>query len=250
MKRVKTKFLGEVEAAKSRYKNHQLQLLVTCPECLKTRWRWYPNVYTGKTLSCKKCFTASQRLPLGKKWRGKLTPIKFVRPGYGGHRAVYLFKCDCGGTIESEAHNCIRSCGCLRLKPRPHLRQPNQKVGIKHFWHTYRSAAKKRKLDFKLTPSNFERLVTSPCFYCGTDPSARNFKLSRSVQCALSGIDRISSSGHYDLENTVPCCPQCNTAKNTMGQTAFLTWVNRVARLHPTNVTILNEETRSLDPTD
>ena len=47
-----------------------------------------------------------------------------------------------------------------------------------------------------------------------------------------NGIDRIDSSKGYTVENSVPCCKYCNTAKNTMSVDEFLKWIGRVYKFN------------------
>jgi len=43
-----------------------------------------------------------------------------------------------------------------------------------------------------------------------------------------SGIDRLDSSKGYEPGNVVPCCKQCNWAKNDIAYDKFLEWIERV----------------------
>ncbi len=211
-----------------------IQLKMTCPICEKHYWAWYSNVYSSRNWKCLNCSKTSQRLPLGVKWRGKLTPIAFVKEGYGGRRAVYIFACDCGGQIETQAHNCVRSCGCLKKEPRPKLRLSDDVNALNHFWHIYRNSAKKRGHLFSITKSEFSLLVVSNCYYCGQKPTPRTFQLShRKVKSNLNGIDRVDNNLGYTAENTKSCCFQCNQAKSTFSTMDFFKWVLAVCKLHP-----------------
>ena len=53
-------------------------------------------------------------------------------------------------------------------------------------------------------------------------------KLLSDTTVSCNGIDRLDSAFGYTLENCVPCCKYCNTAKNTMLVSDFLSWVSRV----------------------
>lgn len=44
------------------------------------------------------------------------------------------------------------------------------------------------------------------------------------------GIDRKSSHGPYDAENSLPCCTLCNMAKRDVEYQAFRDWIVRVYR--------------------
>jgi hypothetical protein len=45
-----------------------------------------------------------------------------------------------------------------------------------------------------------------------------------------NGIDRLDSSRGYEMGNVVPCCKQCNWAKNDIPYDEFLDWIKRVHR--------------------
>jgi hypothetical protein len=210
------------------------QLKLRCPVCKKEHWAWYSSVYSSRVWKCLKCSKASQRLPLGVKWHGKLTPVAFVKEGTCGRRATYLFQCDCGHQIEAEAHNCIRSCGCLKKQPRPKLRLTDGINALNHLWHTYKNSAKRKGRLFSVTKAEFSLLATSNCYYCGREPALRTFHLShRSVKSNLNGIDRVDSSLGYTTGNVKSCCFQCNQAKSDFSATDFFKWVHAVCKLHP-----------------
>lgn len=73
----------------------------------------------------------------------------------------------------------------------------------------YKSGAKRRQLEFKLTLNQFKKYWRQPCHYCGD--SIRTI-----------GLDRIDSSIGYNIDNIVPCCPKCNWMKMTQGYDEFI----------------------------
>ena len=44
----------------------------------------------------------------------------------------------------------------------------------------------------------------------------------------INGLDRVDSSKGYTIDNVVPCCAICNTAKNKMTQKEFKEWIKTV----------------------
>lgn len=71
----------------------------------------------------------------------------------------------------------------------------------KRIYQSYKRGAKRRNYIFELTQSDFEKLIKSPCYYCGEAPKKYN------------GIDRFNSQLGYTISNCVPCCEQCNFMK-------------------------------------
>lgn len=72
---------------------------------------------------------------------------------------------------------------------------------------------KRRKIDNKLSLEDFNNLVPSACAYCG-QPSF--------------GIDRVFNQFPYTIENSVPCCKDCNFMKRDYTSNFFLLHVSRV----------------------
>lgn len=137
----------------------------------------------------------------------------------GRHR--YECKCRCGKTIISDTTNIkTKSCGCKAII------EDRDQVSINAIYSMYKSKAKNRNLDFKLTKEYFSKLIFSPCIYCGCKNSNTYKKGERTF--LYNGIDRIDSSLGYVEENTVSCCYVCNYAKNNTGQQEFLKWIEKV----------------------
>lgn len=219
--------------AKSRRVGSNIQLEIRCPACKKKFWPWFSNVYGSKRWQCKSCASQSYRLPLGIKWRGRLTPVEFIEKGRDGKRATYRFKCDCGGEVVSQAHNCIQSCGCLRHQPRPKSRKSDNDVVIRTVFNTYHQSAKQRNLAFNLTLAEFMALIFDNCYYCGQPPVERTRKThQRLVKANLNGIDRVDNAQGYTKINAVSCCTTCNRWKRALPVNDFLARIHAIAKLH------------------
>jgi hypothetical protein len=78
-------------------------------------------------------------------------------------------------------------------------------------WNSYIKGAKQRNLDFKLSKTLFNELISKSCFYC-------NYYNSQEI----IGIDRIDNNKGYIEENVVPCCKICNMAKGTNHPQEFI----------------------------
>jgi hypothetical protein len=75
-------------------------------------------------------------------------------------------------------------------------------IGI---FNRYKNDCKRRSrldrgIEMILSFDQFRKLINAACEYCGKD------------NCR--GVDRVDSDASYTLENTVPCCPDCNEMKN------------------------------------
>jgi len=90
--------------------------------------------------------------------------------------------------------------------------KPNEKFNY------YRRTADRKSLCFWLEYTECADLFDSACYYCGM---AKTDKLN-------IGIDRLDSCDGYTLENTVPCCEDCNLIKNTISYDIFLDKIHHV----------------------
>lgn len=156
----------------------------------------------------------------------------------------YNCKCDCG-TIKLIRYTSIisggtRSCGCLNTEQRKKQWLVNSKTNSiktkkppgesteQHIWSTYISNARKRKLEFTLTREEFNKLIHSPCAYCGVVDSSITINKRHNDFLYHNGIDRIDNIIGYTLVNCVPCCFTCNRAKWSLAVEEFEDWLNRL----------------------
>ena len=106
---------------------------------------------------------------------------------------------------------------------------------IKHMMNDYRRRCRLKNREFALGYSEFKALVTSPCFYCGQDPTARAYNSrngkgrKKRVEHSANGIDRLDSAVGYVLDNCVSCCMQCNLSKLDF---TVDEWLDHVRRLY------------------
>jgi hypothetical protein len=89
-----------------------------------------------------------------------------------------------------------------------------------HRYDFYKRAAKKRNLEFKITFEEFKKMIYSPCYFCGEKPSPVN------------GVDRYVNKIGYLLPNCVPCCIQCNRAKNKWNGDEFILMCKKIVDRH------------------
>lgn len=161
--------------------------------------------------------------------------IRFFRADNGRgsrKRSFYECLCICGKLFVSRADHIrsglCKSCGCIsvQLTAAAHV-LPNNRGAINDVYRGYKSNARNRNLSFCLTPNEFEFLIFKDCFYCGTLPATRTWKVDKAVPYSLScnGIDRLNSNLGYSIDNCVPCCPQCNFAKSNLSLEDFRKWI-------------------------
>lgn len=98
----------------------------------------------------------------------------------------------------------------------------------------YKHNAEHRQHNFNLSFSEFNNLITQPCFYCGAEPNIKNGghldkrKNKDQPDLFTNGIDRIDSTKDYTIDNCVSCCSMCNMMKNTYSLNDFLNHVSNI----------------------
>lgn len=160
-----------------------------------------------------------------------------------GTKRMVLVECVCGTRKTVQLGNILsgnsRSCGkfncpgAAKKQARAAARsRPDTNRNM--CYASYRHHARKRGLVFELTIEEFRELTQSDCLYCGQPPSNvyclkhKNGKPRCGAAYIYGGIDRLDSKEGYRTGNVVPCCRQCNVAKNTLTQVNFADWVRRV----------------------
>lgn len=142
-------------------------------------------------------------------------------------------ECECGNSGVFMAENILsgrtKSCGCLRNEKTTarSVRDP-RRVAVTKILSIYRNGAKARSMKFNINRDDVERMIFSPCRYCGVE-GAQELLIGNGRVVAHNGIDRVDNNVHYEPDNCVPCCKACNLAKRTMTLSEFKEWATRVA---------------------
>lgn len=174
---------------------------------------------------------------------GKLTVVAWSHATKyrGKNKEHWLCRCDCGNekvVLEfSLKYNHTKSCGCNKIeggrKAAKKLLAPDPRlVSARNIFNHYK--------DGNLTFEQFLRLSQKLCHYCQSDlsNSYNRYSGKRSKNTTLenidagifryNGLDRIDNTRPHDLDNVVPCCKICNSAKNIMTLEEFKNWSLRV----------------------
>ena len=91
---------------------------------------------------------------------------------------------------------------------------------------TYKQGAYKRRLEFRLSESDFHDLTRSNCHYCGIAPF--RFIEKNGHVYTYNGIDRMNSQKGYLIGNVVPCCTECNKMKLDTPYNEFLELIETI----------------------
>ena len=147
--------------------------------------------------------------------------------------ARWLCKCDCGEEKviagKSLRGGYTKSCGCLRReitgnknKLIPGLASMKNKMAL------YKRSAKNRGLKWNLNEEQFKKITQKDCYYCGAKPNNISGKKKYNGEYIYNGIDRVDNNKGYTIDNIVPCCRRCNTAKSNFTLQEFQDWIKRI----------------------
>lgn len=142
--------------------------------------------------------------------------------------------CDCGKTyvLRTQGLKCASQCrSCLGHSRKPRF-GPRDAV-LRELLSNYKSAARRRNLEWSLTPELFFSLAESRCHFCGESPALRaNNRVGTRVHSkqfyAVNGIDRLNNIIGYTELNSVPCCETCNRAKLMMSREEYISHCRKV----------------------
>jgi hypothetical protein len=173
---------------------------------------------------------------------GRLVLIEKTSLKHKDGTYLHRFLCDCGNYKNTLYRNVktgnVRSCGCLQTEGNvarllgkcPTNKRGERERAINWSFLLTKSGAKSKNRDFTLTISDIESLVFSNCYYCNKEPS-RYIKHTRDnaqVKVPVNGIDRYDNNKGYTLENSVPCCKECNFLKRAYHGDEFITKITDI----------------------
>jgi hypothetical protein len=211
------KFLGS--------KNKKIYWECQC-DCGNTK-QYHTAELTKKDRKSCGCFSKNSFVDIQGVKKNNLTAIRFHSVNSSKNR-VWEFLCNCGKTIKAEYSDFvtekIKSCGCLRIQKAKQAKSMYN-TAINHKFNQYKHRATKKGIKFELNKEEFNKLVTSPCFYCNTPPDQVKFDYTRNTIALVNGIDKIVNENGYTLKNSVPCCTTCNLAKRNLGVNVFIDWI-------------------------
>lgn len=153
------------------------------------------------------------------------------------HTSYWTCQCDCGSIVikggRTMAHEHklgkVQSCGCVRspTKRNGHGLTP-ELVGRNTYYSRYKHDSRARGHSFEIDLETFGELTSKCCFYCGQPP--RNIPLGKEVIYLGNGLDRKDSFKGYTIDNVVPCCKNCNFAKQKLSQEEYIDLCIRVVK--------------------
>jgi 5-methylcytosine-specific restriction endonuclease McrA len=141
-----------------------------------------------------------------------LNEYKKIPTTSGQKKTHWMCRCICGKEMFVYSNSLIsgksKSCGCVR----PNRREFG-KACLTNLYSSYRSKAKRKKIEFKITEQEFQILTKNNCFYCGKEPKNNHVNKKMNGNYIYNGLDRVNNKLGYIKENLVSCCKNCNKAK-------------------------------------
>lgn len=156
---------------------------------------------------------------------------EFPNEKEGKRRSIYKCQCKCGNFCEveqSSLYGNTKSCGC-RIKQGKAYKGPHYST-VSYVFNNYKQSAKKNDRAFDLSRELFEKLISSDCYYCGLPPSIKRDSYNNRDKESFyyNGIDRKDNNQGYIIENSVPCCTECNFLKKDYNEKEFLELIKRI----------------------
>ena len=148
--------------------------------------------------------------------------------------ALWLCKCICGKLVKKTARQLTRpsrpkNCGCKDGRGK-HGNQKRTYTPEEATWVRLYKIHKGTQLKHGFLPYTYWKQVSQQsCYYCGISPQYR-YSNNTVKPILANGIDRLDNGIGYTENNCVPCCFECNKAKNTMFPDQFIEMCKRVAR--------------------
>lgn len=125
---------------------------------------------------------------------------------------------------------------CLKNKydvvlnsPEKLVKKRKEKSAKNSLFGDYKHRASKKNLEFTLTFKEFDEITDKNCYYCEEKPKNKKYANgNKKAFCFYSGIDRLDNNKGYTLENSVPCCAECNTMKFNLSLDEFLSKIEKI----------------------
>lgn len=154
-------------------------------------------------------------------------------------RRIIKCKCKCGA-IKNVQYNNIRSgnsicCNSGPCKTLPTLGKGSVETSYNSLFDNYKRGAISRGYTFSITKDYFKKLIKQNCYYCGKEPqqifrilNSKTKEVRAGIPIIYNGIDRLINELGYTVENSVPCCGECNKGKTNKSVQEFISWIQRI----------------------
>lgn len=90
----------------------------------------------------------------------------------------------------------------------------------------YKQSAERRNIEFSISESEFDFITGKTCYICGE------------TNLATIGVDRYNNRDGYTIENSMPCCTECNYSKSSLYIYDFFMNIKMITEQHPEKIVI------------
>lgn len=138
----------------------------------------------------------------------------------------WLVRCECGNQKVVLKPDVLsgktKTCGC-GMNQGYKKEEDRENIVAKTLFSEYRKSARVRGYEFNISFDKFKELIiSSKCYYCGSNESRQRKDESTNFVLSYMGIDRLMNDIGYVDNNIVPCCSTCNYMKKDMDVDVFL----------------------------
>jgi 5-methylcytosine-specific restriction endonuclease McrA len=168
---------------------------------------------------------------------GKITVIRYSHKNERNENYWYC-RCECGNEYpvmgSNLRYNRVKQCDECSTKFK---KLAYGEACFNSIYGNIKRGALTRNLVFDLSKDQVKKLILQPCYYCGEESS--NYMIHSSVQNGktyksnggihYNGLDRVDNTKGYTIDNVVPCCKHCNSAKGKLTVDEFKSWVERIS---------------------
>lgn len=210
---------GELKPQKVEINNKKRGWLCEC-SCGRSRWFATYQLTNNKVTNCGH-YSHKLLIQEGDIF-GELCVIRNYKEN---KRYIAVCQCSCGNVKNISHRNIQRlgyqDCGCK--KERSFNRGlPEGEAVFNSLMSSYKSGAKIRNLEFKITDVDCMKLFKDKCVFCGREPFNIYRKKKIKGSYVYNGIDRINSKEGYFIDNVQSCCKDCNFLKKNKTDFEFV----------------------------
>lgn len=143
----------------------------------------------------------------------------------------YLVECPSCNSSNLKYGNTLKNIkiGCSPCYAKS-LRRTDKKPAFSKYYSSLKANAKSRSIEVEISLDEFVKIASNNCYWCDLPPQPKNGFKEWQDSVMISGIDRKDNSIGYTVQNSVPCCYDCNRAKSDLPIDLWMYWIARIVK--------------------